>query len=65
MVANVAFLNRGQFIVWVVFENSRWSLRVSKNRVVNHRHILLCIGRYQKTTNRKYRENESEPVPQE
>jgi len=41
MVANVAFLDRGQFVVLVVFENSRWSLRISKNVVVNDRHVFL------------------------
>jgi hypothetical protein len=64
MVANVAFFDCGRFIVLVVPENSWRPLRVFKSLVVNDDQIFLLIGRYrEKTTNRKYRQNEQKPSP--
>jgi hypothetical protein len=41
MVAFIAFLNLGRFIVFVVSENSRRPLRVFKGIFVDEHHILL------------------------
>jgi hypothetical protein len=41
MVAKVAFLDRGRFIVLVVSENRRWSFRAFKNLVINGGHVFL------------------------
>ena len=41
MVAYAAFLDGGQIIVLVVYENSLRPLRICKNLVVNDSHIFL------------------------